>query len=299
MATALNPSPAAAPEPIAFVNGAWVPVSQASVSILDRGFLFADGVYEVVPVYGGRGFQLREHLQRLARSLKEIRIPDPHTEAEWTALCAELIARNRGLAADGNLMVYLQVTRGVGERRGHPFPEKVKPSIIGMCNPLPVPTELARRDGVAAMTMPDIRWHRCDIKSLALLPNVLAVQAARDADCNEAILHRDGRITEGASSNVFSVFGDGIVTPPLGSDILPGVTRLLVELLERNHHPVTERALTLEELRIADEIWLTSATREVLPVTKLDGRPVGSGKPGPKWKEAFQLFQAHKAKLFA
>lgn len=284
-------------EPIAFVNGAWVPVSQAQVSVLDRGFLFADGVYEVVPVYAGRSFQLREHLQRLARSLKEIRIRDPHTEAEWTALVEKLIAQNRSLAADGNLMVYLQVTRGVGERRGHPFPENAKPTIIGMCNPLPAPTEAARRDGVAAITMPDIRWHRCDIKSLALLPNVLATQSARDADCNEAILHRDGRITEGASSNVFVVRGDTIVTPPLGPDILPGVTRLLVELLERSHRPVSERAITLEELKSADEIWITSSTREVLAVTKLDGRAVGGGKPGPKWKEANQLFLAHKAKL--
>jgi D-alanine transaminase len=299
MATALNPSPAIAPEPIAFVNGEWVAVSQAKVSVLDRGFLFADGVYEVIPVYAGRGFQLREHLQRLARSLKEIRIEDPHTQAEWAALCEQLIARNRGLAADGNLMVYLQVTRGVGERRGHPFPEKITPSIIGMCNPLPVPTEAARRDGVAAITMPDIRWHRCDIKSLALLPNVLATQTARDADCNEAILHRDGRVTEGASSNVFCVFGDGIVTPPLGPDILPGVTRLLVEALERSHHPVTERAPTLEELSTADEIWITSSTREVLAVTQLDGRAVGSGKPGPKWKQANELYQAFKAKLSA
>ena len=297
MATALNPSPSAAPEAIAYVNGAWLPVSQASVSILDRGFLFADGVYEVVPVYAGRAFQLREHLQRLARSLKEIRIADPHTESEWTALFEQLIARNRALAADGNLMVYVQVTRGVGEKRGHPFPEKVKPTIVGMCNPLPSPTDAMRRDGVAAITMPDIRWHRCDIKSLALLPNVLAVQSAREADCNEAILHRDGRVTEGASSNVFCVFGDGIVTPPLGPDILPGVTRLLLEALERTRHRVTERELTLEELRCADEIWITSSTREVLAVTKLDGRPVGNGKPGPKWNEANQLYQASKAQL--
>ncbi len=284
-------------EPTALINGKWLPLSQATVSVLDRGFLFADGVYEVVPAYAGRCFQLVEHLQRLARSLKELRIQDPHSQSEWIALVERLIEENRGLAADGNVLVYLQVTRGAAAKRAHPFPENTPPTVFGMCQPLPIPAEAARRDGVAAISLPDIRWHRCDIKSLALLPNVLATQSARDADCNEAILHRDGRVTEGASSNVFAVFGDRILTPPLGPDILPGVTRLLVALLEKTANPVVEETFTLDRLRDADEIWLTSATREVMPVTRLDGRAVGSGKPGPKWKEAYSLFQSQKAKL--
>jgi D-alanine transaminase len=284
-------------ESIAYVNGEWTPLSQAKVSILDRGFLFADGVYEVIPVYRGRGFQVREHLQRLARSLKEIRVRDPHTEVEWTGLVDGLVAKNLGLDPKGDLMVYLQVTRGAAPKRAHTFPDNTTPTVIGMCSALPVPAESWLRDGIATMTLPDIRWHRCDIKSLALLPNVLAAQAARDGDCNEAILHRDGKVTEGSSSNVFIVLGDRVITSPLGPDILPGVTRLLVNLLEKKASPVVEREFTLEELARADEIWITSSTRELLPVTRLDGKAVGTGKPGPKWNEAYRLYQEFKSTL--
>ena len=285
---------------VAYLNGEWLPLAQAKVSVLDRGFLFADGVYEVVPVYAGRSFRLAEHLRRLARSLAELRIHDPHTAAQWTALVERLVAENSPGAGNGNLLVYLQVTRGAPAKRGHPFPENTPPTVLGLCHALPAPPESARRDGVAAMTMPDIRWHRCDIKSIALLPNILATQSARETDCNEAILHRDGRVTEGASSNVFAVIGDRIVTPPLGTDILPGVTRdLLIELHRRANARVHEEPIALDAVRNAAEIWLTSATREVLPVTRLDGRPIGSGKPGPRWQEAYRQFQSYKASLAA
>jgi D-alanine transaminase len=281
---------------IAYVNGQWSPLADARVSVLDRGFLFADGVYEVVPVYASRGFRLQEHLRRLARSLSELRIANPHGEQEWTALIERLIADNGG----GDLLVYLQVTRGAPARRGHPFPENTPPTVIGLCHALPQQASASHRDGVKVLTSPDIRWGRCDIKSIALLPNILATQSARESDCNEAILHRDGRITEGASSNVFAVISGRVVTPPQGPDILPGVTRdLVVELLSQTGVRVHEESLTLGALRQADEIWLTSATREVLPVTRLDGRVIGSGKPGPLWAQTYKLFQACKAKLAA
>jgi len=281
--------------PVAYVGGQFVPLAEARVSVLDRGFLFADGVYEVIPAYQGRPFGMREHLQRLARSLRELQIQNPHTDAEWTDLVARLMRENAPSAGATDLLVYLQVTRGAPERRAHPFPPGTPPTVIGMCHALPSPGESALRDGVGAITRPDIRWSRCDIKSIALLPNVLAAQAAREQNCNEVILHRDGRVTEGGSSNVFAVLGTSVVTPSKGPEILSGVTRdILLELLRAAKIPVQERRLTLTELRSAEEVWLTSSTREVLPVTRLDGEPVGSRKPGPLWKKAYALFQGAK-----
>jgi D-alanine transaminase len=280
---------------MALVNGAFVPVAEARVPVLDRGFLFADGVYEVVPAYAGKPFRLKEHLARLARSLKELQIANPHGEAQWAELAGQLMEHNGG----GDCMIYFQVTRGAPSTRAHPFPPKsLAPTVIGLCNALPVPSEVALRDGVGAITRPDIRWGRCDIKSVALLPNILATQAATEQACNEAILHRDGRVTEGASSNVFAVLGTSVVTPSKGPEILSGITReVLLDALRAAKVPVQERKLTLNELRSADEIWLTSSTREVLPVTKLDGDPVGARKPGPLWKKAYALFQEAKRRL--
>jgi D-alanine transaminase len=192
-------------------------------------------------------------------------------------------------------MVYFQVTRGAPAKRGHAFPAGTPPTVVGLCNPLPTPGEAALRDGVGAITRPDIRWGRCDIKSVALLANILASQAAAEQACNECILHRDGRVTEGASSNVFAVLGRTIVTPSKGPEILPGITRdVLIDALRAAKVEVKEKRLTLAELRSADEIWLTSSTREVLPVTRLDGEPVGARKPGPLWKKAYALFQEKK-----
>lgn len=271
-----------------------MPLAQATVPLLDRGFLFADGVYEVIPVYGRRAFALDRHLARLARSLRELAIANPHDDAAWTALVHQLIEANVPSAGTEQL-VYLQVTRGAPAKRAHTFPLDTPPTVIGMSNALPAPDPAALRDGVAALTLADARWARCDIKSIALLPNVLATQAAREALCNEAILHRDGRVTEGSSSNVFAVLGDTVVTPAKGHEILPGVTRdLLIELLRAAGIAVQERRLTLAELRSAGEIWLTSSSREVLPVTTLDGAPVGTGKPGAVWKKAWDLLQKAK-----
>ena len=282
--------------PIAYVGGQYVPLSEARVPVLDRGFLFGDSVYEVLPAYRGRPFALREHLARLARNLRELSIANPHTDAQWGEIIARLL-RDNGPEAGGSadLLVYLQVTRGAPAVRAHAFPSDTPPTVVGLCNALPIPGEAALRDGVGAITRPDIRWGRCDIKSTALLPNVLVVQAAREHGCNEVILHRDGRVTEGGSSNVFAVLGTSVITPSKTPEILPGITRdLLIELLRANKVPLQERRLTLTELRSAEEIWLTSSTREVLPVTRLDGEPVGSRKPGPLWKKAYALFQERK-----
>lgn len=262
--------------------------------VTDRGFLFADGVYEVVPVYRGMPYALPRHLARLAYSLQELGIDNPRDRAGWTALVEQLLAANAS-AATGDVTVYLQVTRGAPERRAHACPPGTKPTVFAMLQPLTPPGEAAVRDGVAAMTRPDIRWGRCDIKSIALLPNVLAGQAAAGHGCNEAILHREGRVTEGASSNVFAVLGTVVVTPSKSPEILPGITReLLIEQLRGSRITVQERRLTLTELRSADEVWLTSSTREVLAVTKLDGEPVRGGKPGALWKKAWALFQDGK-----
>jgi D-alanine transaminase len=277
----------------AWVNGRLLPLAEASVPVLDRGFLFADGVYEVIPAYGGKPFGLREHLARLARSLRELSIRDPHSESEWVALVHKLLEANSG----GDRLVYLQVTRGAPEKRAHAFPKDTPPTVVGLCHALPTPGEAALRDGVAAVTRADIRWGRCDIKAIALLPNILASQSAGEQQANEAILHRDGRVTEGASSNVFVVLGTNVVTPSKGPEILTGITReLLVAALRAAGIAVQERRLTLAELRSADEVWLTSSTREVLPVTRLDGERVRGGRPGPVWKRAYALFQDLKAR---
>ncbi|HUS23588.1 MAG TPA: D-amino acid aminotransferase [Candidatus Binatia bacterium] len=281
---------------IAHVNGAWLPLADARVSVLDRGLLFADGVYEVLAAYGGRPFALDGHVRRLARSLREIAIRDPHTAAGWERLVQELVDRNGG----GDLSVYLQVTRGTDVSRTAAFPEGARPTVIGFCQPLPPASPAALADGVAVVTRPDVRWGRCDIKSVGLLPNVMAIQHAREHGCNEALFVRGDRVTEGASSNVFAVLDGAVVTPPLSHEILPGVTReVLLRLLRADGQDVRERDLNLSELLHAQEIWLASTVREVLPVTRLDGEPAGGGRPGPRWKRAWELFQKEKKGLGA
>ncbi|MCH2558473.1 MAG: D-amino acid aminotransferase [Alcanivorax sp.] len=267
-----------------YLNGGFMDADQARISPMDRGFLFADGVYEVIPVYNGVPFRLDEHLRRLARSLREVRLDDPHDGAEWRRLCHELVARNGA----GHLSLYLQITRGVATRRDHAFPDPpVPPTVFMNTSPLPVPAadQPARTAGVAALTLDDIRWDRCDIKSVSLLANLLLRQRAVDAGAAEAILIRDGWVTEGAASNLFLVRDGEIRTAPLSHHLLGGITRdLVIELCREHGLPVVERPLTAAELANADEIWLSSSTKDVLPVTTLDGRPVGDGRPGATWK---------------
>lgn len=282
------------PLPVAYLNGAFLPLAEARISPLDRGFLFADGVYEVIPVYGGKLFRLTEHLQRLANSLHAIQLPDPHTPADWTALLQELITRNGG----GEQAVYLQVTRGADSKRDHAIPATLAPTVFALCQPLPAPNPDVLAQGVSAITLADTRWARCDIKSVALLANILLKQQAADAGANESILLRDDQVTEGSATTVFAVLEGMVCTPPASRAILPGVTRnLLLELLRANGIAVREQPISLAQLRAAEEIWLASTTRELSAVTRLDNAPVGAGVPGSLWQRTHALFQDYKRKL--
>ncbi len=274
-----------------YLNGQWLPLEQATVSVLDRGFLFGDGVYEVIPVYSRIPFRLAEHLRRLQYSLDGIKLANPHTEAEWTALIAELVARNEG----EDQYLYLQITRGPA-KRDHAFPKVVRPTVFMMSTPLPAPDPALKQTGVTAITAVDNRWLRCDIKSISLLPNVLLRQLAVEAGAMEAVLLRDGYLTEGAASNIFVVRDGALHAPPKDHLMLPGITYdVVVELARADGISVHIRRIPETEVRQADELWLTSSTREVLPITRLDGRPVGEGRPGPLFRRMDALYQQHKA----
>ena len=284
----------AQPLPIAHLNGRFLPLAEAHISPQDRGFLFGDGVYEVIPVYAGRLFHLPAHLKRLQYSLDALRLKNPLSDADWTALLSKLVQDNGG----GDQSLYLQVSRGADTGRDHAFPAGVAPTVFAMCSPLsPLPEDLKTR-GAKVITLEDIRWQRCDIKSTALLGNVLLRQQATDRGCNEAILLRSGRATEATASSLFIVKGDVIVTPPKSRELLPSITRDVVLELARHHGlPWREAAIPAGELKQAEEIWLASSTREVYAVTEMDGAPAGGGKPGVHWKRMFDLFQRHKAEL--
>jgi len=275
-------------ESIAYLNGEFLPLSEARVSILDRGFQFADGVYEVIPVYAGSPFRLEAHLRRLARSLGEIRMDLPMAAEAFAEAVRELLRRNNA----GDCQAYIQVTRGEAPRN-HPFPEAVHPTVVMTCTPVtPVPGEWVR-DGVSAITVEDIRWARCDIKSIALLPNVMMRQKAAEEGAFEALWVHEGLAVEGAASNLFAVFDGEALTPPDGPRVLPGITRdVVLELAADDDLPVRTGTITAEDLAAADEVWLTSSTKEVLPVTRLDGRQVVSGRPGPLYRTVLDAYRA-------
>lgn len=283
----------AAPLPQCYLDGEYLPLREARISPLDRGFLFGDSVYEVVPVFAGRMFLFTEHFDRLARSLREIRIPNPHTHEEWLALVEQLIARNSG----GDMYVYVQVSRGMEYGRNHAFPAVVKPTVFAMAAPLPGLSEEQRQTGLSAITVEDFRWGRCDIKSTALLANVLMKQQAADAGANEAIIVRDGEVLEGSSTSVFVVKGGVVATPPNDHRILPGTTRDAALAIARERVKVEIRKITLDELRAADEVWISAATRDVLPVTRVDGAAIGTGRPGPVWTDVSQGFVSARERL--
>ncbi len=277
-----------------YLNGEWMPIAEAKIPVLDRGFIFGDGVYEVIPSYSGHPFRLREHLARLRSSLDAVRIVPPHSSERWAELVREIVARNPW----EDQSVYLQVTRGVAPR-DHAFPKDAKPTVFLMSNPLTVPAQNQRDHGVAAITVSDNRWLRCDIKSVSLLANCLLRQAAVDAGAVEAVLLREGKLTEGSSSNIFVVRNGVILTPPKTSLILPGITYdVVVELAQANRLPLEIRQVSEAEVRGADELWLTSSTKEVLPISTLDGKPVGHGEragwPGPLAARMNQLYQEYK-----
>lgn len=280
-----------------YLNGQYMPIEEAKISVLDRGFIFGDGVYEVIPVYSRKAFRLAEHLRRLQHSLGGIKLPNPHSDSEWTSIINELIARNE----PQDQYLYLHITRGVA-KRDHAFPSPpVKPTVFMMSNPLPTPPEELLHSGVACITAPDNRWLRCDIKAISLLPNVLLRQMAVDAGCAETILIRAGSktegafMTEGSASNIFVVKDGKLLAPPKDNLMLPGITYdVILEIAAANNIPHQVRRITVAEVIAADELLLTSSTKEVLAITQLDGKPVGSGKPGPMFTRLHSLYQDFK-----
>jgi D-alanine transaminase len=280
-----------------YLNGEYMPIEEAKISVLDRGFIFGDGVYEVIPVYSRKAFRLADHLRRLQHSLDGIKLANPHSNGEWTKLINELVARN----AEQDQYLYLHITRGVA-KRDHAFPNPpVKPTVFMLSNPLLVPSPTLLQSGVACITAPDNRWLRCDIKAIALLPNVLLRQMAIDAGAMETILFRPGLttedafMTEGAASNIFVVKNGKLFAPPKDNLMLPGITYdVILEIAAANGIPYEVRKIGVAEVFAADELLLTSSTKEVLPITQLDGKPVGTGKPGVMFAKLHKLYQDFK-----
>jgi D-alanine transaminase len=276
-----------------YLNGTFMPIEDAVIPVLDRGFIFGDGVYEVIPVYSRQPFRLAEHLRRLQNSLKSIRLDNPHSDDEWGKLIRRVIELNE--TEDQSL--YLQVTRGVA-KRDHAFPEKTVPTVLITSNPLSPPRDEQMQNGVGAITAADNRWLRCDVKSTALLPNVLLRQLAVDAGCVETLLVRAGFLTEGSASNAFVVKAGVMLTPPKSNLMLPGITYdVVLELAQANDIAHEVRDIKQAELDDAEEIWITSSSKEILPVTTLNGIPVGNGKPGPVFRRMHDLYQAYKAQV--
>ncbi len=275
-----------------YLNGEFLAADHAKVSVFDRGFLFGDGVYELVPVYGGKCFQLMAHLARLQASLNGVRMANPHADSEWQQIITKLIADNGG----GDQSVYLQVTRGAASR-DHLFPRGLIPTTFAMSMPLTLVPEHYKTQGIVAITLNDVRWQHCDIKAISLLANCLLKEQAQEAGAEEALLIRNGYLTEGSTSNAYVVTNGTIYTAPKDEKVLPGITRSMVLTLAENATiPVIEQAVSSVQLKQADEIWISSSTKEVLPVTILDGQPVGSGKPGALWQKIDALYQQYKTK---
>jgi D-alanine transaminase len=277
--------------PIVYLNGEYLPLAEAKISVLDRGFIYGDGVYELVPVYGREPFRM-QHLARLQRSLDGIRLANPHTPAEWEAIIRKLVS----LQPWDDQGVYFQVTRGVA-KRDHAFPQGVPPTIFMMSNPLPTPSREQVERGVAVVTAEDNRWQRCDLKTISLVGNVLMRQLAADAGALETVMFRNGYLTEASASNVLCVIGGTIVAPPKDNLILPGITYdAALEFARDAGLPMAVRPVPRAEALAADELWLSSSTKEVLAITTVDGRPVGDGKPGPVFRRIWQIYQDRKAR---
>jgi D-alanine transaminase len=276
-----------------FLNGKFLPLEEAKVPVLDRGFIFGDGVYELVPVYSRVAFRLDEHLARLERSLAETRIRNPYARAQWR----EIIYRLVDAQPFEDQGVYFQITRGVA-KRDHAFPKDAEPTVFAMSNPLVTPPREAVQKGAAAVSAHDNRWLRCDIKSISLIGNCLLRQLSAEAGAAETVLFRDGTLTEASSSNVFVVKRGVILSPPKTSLILPGITYdVVLELARGASLPLELREVSEAEVRAADEIWVTSSSKEVLPIVSLDAAPVGDGRPGPVFARMYQLYQEFKQKV--
>lgn len=281
-----------------YLNGRFLPLAEAKVSVLDRGFVFGDGVYELVPVYSGKPFRLDAHLHRLQLSLDGIRLANPHSMTEWRERILELIA----LQDFTDQSLYVQVTRGTpadGQAlRDHAFPQGVSPTVFMFAQPLVTATPAQKAAGVCAISAVDTRWLRCDIKAISLLANLLLRQQALDADCAETVMLRDGWLTEGAASNIFVVKNGVLLAPPPSSLMLTGITYdVVLELAAAHGIPHAVRAIADAELRDADELWMTSSTREIMAIVALDGVPVGAGVPGPLAMRMDALYQAFKQQV--
>jgi D-alanine transaminase len=275
-----------------YLNGAFVPLAGAGISPLDRGFLYGDGVYELIPVYSRRAFRIDEHLMRLQATLDGIKLANPLTVDAWKTVVLRLIEA----APWDDQSIYLQVTRGADNKRDHAFPPaSVPPTTFAFAAPLVTTPADVRARGVSAITVPDLRWSRCDLKVVSLLANVLARQEAVERGCAEALLIRDGFMKEGAASNIFVVRDGVLLAPPKTHLMLPGITYdVVLELAARHGQPLEVREIHENELRAADEVWMTSSTKEVLAITTLDGQPVGDGRPGPAGQRMWQWYQEFK-----
>jgi D-alanine transaminase len=301
---AMQSMPASVPDSLCYLNGEYTPLREARVSVLDRGFIFGDGVYEVVPAYGRRLFRFNEHMARLDRSLEKLRMPNPHSQAEWLAVLRELVVRHAERFGADDQMVYLQVTRGIA-LRDHVMPRDLEPTVFAMTNAMKPVSAEQRHQGVACVTARDFRWERCDIKTTSLLGNVLARQISADRGAVETIMLRAGAnginyLTEASSSNVWIVHEGALLGPPKSEHVLEGIrVELLEELCEEEGIAFNLRPITETELLAADEVLLSSATKEVLAVTTLDGDPVGhgagKGKPGPIYARLYAAYQRAKA----
>jgi D-alanine transaminase len=278
-----------------FIDGAWLPPEAANVSVMDRGFLFGDGIYEVIPVYSRRPFRLEQHLTRMQHSLDGIRLANPFRLDEWMGFVTQLA----GEAEWDDQSIYLQVTRGPMAVRNHAFPKDARPTSVMFAEPMSTPPASQREQGIAALSAADIRWLRCDLKTTSLLANCLLRQLAVDAGCVETVLFRDGFLTEGSASSIF-VVKDGVLLAPIKNHLmLPGITYdVVLELAAQHGLPHEVRDITEAETRGADELWMCSSTKEVLPIVRLDGATVGAGgTPGPVFARMYAWYQEFKAKV--
>ncbi|KOR30761.1 cytochrome C550 [Achromatium sp. WMS2] len=280
---------------LVYLNGEFIPKDQARISVMDRGFLFGDGVYEVLPAFGGKLFRLKEHVNRLNNSLNSIYITPPYSHTEWEDILTQLVKLQ---ATTADSYIYLQITRGAAAVRDHVIPPQISPTIFAMANPIPTTNAANNARGIGAITRNDFRWERCDIKAITLLANVLLRQEAMEAGTTEAILIRDGQAVEGAASNLFIVRSGVMITPPTSNYLLPGITRdLILELAAVNNIPHKVEPIAAADLTQAEEIWMTSSVREIMPVIHLDGVRVGMGIPGPHWQHINKLYQSFKANV--
>lgn len=279
------------PDTLCYLNGDYTPINQAKVSVLDRGFIFGDGIYDVVPVYGRKLFRFEQHLARLDRNLGKLRIANPHTSDEWLERCRKLIAAH----ASEDQMIYIQVTRGVAPR-DHVMPKDIVPTVFIMATAMKRPGAQTVREGVACVTAEDFRWERGDIKSTSLLGNVMARQVSADVGATETILFREGQLTEASSSNVWIVRDGAVYGVPKSEHVLEGIRfELIRELCEQEGIPFTLMPIDAAQVHGADELIISSASKEILPVVLLDGQPIGTGKPGPVFERLYSAYQGAKA----